>query len=272
MTLISELGVTAFGAQLRQWRQRRSRSQLALALEADISQRHLSFLESGRAMPSREMLLHLAERLEIPLRDRNVMLLAAGFAPAFRARTLEDPAMSAVREAVSMVLKAHEPFPALAIDAKWNLVLANAAVTPLLAGIEDPGLLEAPVNVLRLSLHPKGLAPRIANLPEWRRHLLHRLGQQIAATGDTDLDGLLDELQSYPGSAAIRSVLPGISPDPAGIFVPLRLASKDGLLSFFSTTTVFGTPLDVTMSELAIEAFFPADDETRLRITGSAVL
>lgn len=270
MTLISELGVTAFGAQLRQWRQRRGRSQLDLALEADISQRHLSFLESGRAMPSREMLLHLAERLEIPLRDRNVMLLAAGFAPAFRARTLEDPSMSVVREAVSMVLKAHEPFPALAIDAKWNLVLANAAVTPLLTGIEDPGLLEAPVNVLRLSLHPKGLAPRIANLPEWRRHLVHR--QQIAATGNTDLDDLLEELQSYPGSAAIRSVLPGTSPDPAGIFVPLRLASKDGLLSFFSTTTVFGTPLDVTMSELAIEAFFPADDETRLRIAGSAVL
>ncbi|CDN49545.1 helix-turn-helix domain-containing protein [Neorhizobium galegae] len=248
------------GDFLREWRRRRRMSQLDLALEADISQRHLSFIESGRAAPSRDMLLHLAERLEVPLRERNPMLLAAGFAPVFAERKLDDPALQPARRAIDMVLKGHEPFPALAIDRHWTLVAANAAVAPLLAGVADRSLIEGPVNVLRLSLHPQGLAPHIANLVEWRSHLLERLRQQIAATGDRVLRALLEELSGYPvpedtSKAAAKH-------DYAGIAVPMDLRTEAGLLSFISTTTVFGTPVDVTLSELAVESFFPANDET----------
>jgi transcriptional regulator with XRE-family HTH domain len=254
--------VVKAGDYLRSWRQRRRMSQLDFALEAEISQRHLSFLESGRSAPSREMLLHLAERLEVPLRERNVMLLAAGFAPVFAERALEDPAMAAAREAVELVLKGHEPFPALAVDRHWNLIAANAALGPLLAGVEEQSLLEAPVNVLRLSLHPKGLAPRIANLAEWRTHLLDRLRRQIAVTGDPILAELLQELSAFPvhdGLASIDATMPA---DHGGVFVPLKLVTDAGLLSLISTTTIFGTPRDITLSELALEAFFPANAET----------
>lgn len=209
------------------------------------------------------MLLNLAERLEVPLRDRNAMLLAAGYAPVYSEHGLEEPTMATARTAVEMVLKGHEPYPALAVDRHWNLVAANAALTPLLDGVADPALLTGPINVLRLSLHPKGLAPRIANLPEWRAHLLDRLRSQISATGDEALVALLEELAGFPcpdGDAAIGEPVHG---DTGGIFVPLKLVTDAGLLSFFSTTTVFGTPLDITLSELAIEAFFPADDDTR---------
>ncbi len=250
------------GHHLRAWRERRGMSQLDLALEADISQRHLSFLETGRSMPSRAMVLHLAERLDMPLRERNAVLLAAGYAPVYAERSLEDPAMAAAREAIGMILKGHEPYPALVVDRHWTLVSANAALAPLLVGVEDGALLQAPVNVLRLGLHPRGLAPRIANLPEWRLHLLDRLRRQIAATRDEALGGLLQELSAYPVG---DDTPPANAPAPTehgGVLVPLRLRTDAGLLSLLSTTTVFGTPRDVFLSELAIEAFFPADAET----------
>lgn len=246
------------GDFLREWRRRRHMSQLEFALEAEISQRHLSFIESGRSSPSRDMLLHLAERLGIPLRERNPILLAAGFAPAYRERPLGDPALEPARRAIDMVLKGHEPFPALAVDRHWTMVAANNALAPLLAGVSEASLLEPPVNVLRLSLHPDGVAPRIVNLFEWRNHLLDRLRQQIAATADPILRQLLDELSAYPAPPR-----PSSPPhDYAGIAVPLRIRTEAGVLSFLSTTTVFGTPVDVTLSEIAIEAFFPADADT----------
>lgn len=242
-------------------------SQLDLALDAEISQKHLSFVESGRSLPSRDMVLTLAERLDVPLRERNVLLLAAGYAPLFPERTLDDPAMQAARAAVEMVLKVHEPFPALAIDRRWTMVAANAAVAPLLAGVVDQSLLEPPVNVLRLSLHPGGLAAVIANLGEWRCHLLDRLRHQIGLTGDPALIRLLSELESFPVEADACAA----AQDYAGVATPLRLRTPAGILSFLSTTTVFGTPVDITLSELAVEAFFPADDATtRLLSLGAA--
>ena len=250
----------SLGDHLREWRQRRRLSQLEFALEADISQRHLSFIESGRSLPSREMLMHLAERLGVPLRERNPMLLAAGFAPVFPEHKLDDPALAPARRAIDLLLKGHEPFPALAIDRHWTLVAANAAVAPLLAGIADVSLTNPPVNVLRLSLHPDGLAPRIINLPEWRNHLLERLRQQITATGDPVLIKLLQELSAYPAPSVQKAS--SSDRDFAGIAVPLELRTDAGRLSFLSTTTIFGTPVDVTLSELAIESFFPADQQT----------
>jgi transcriptional regulator with XRE-family HTH domain len=250
------------GNLLRTWRQRRRLSQLALACDADISQRHLSFVESGRAAPSRDMVLHLAERLDIPLRERNMLLVAAGFAPVYRERALDDPALQVARKAVDLVLKGHEPYPALAVDRHWTLVAANAAVAPLLAGA-DAALLRPPVNALRLSLHPDGLAPRIANLAEWRAHVLARLSRQVEVSADTVLTALLAELRAYPAAGAGRARQASGTADAfAGVVVPFRLAAVFGMLSFFSTTTVFGTPLDVTLSELAIESFFPADAAT----------
>jgi transcriptional regulator with XRE-family HTH domain len=172
-------------------------SQLDLALEAEVSQKHLSFVESGRATPSREMVLHLAERLDVPRRERNVLLVAAGYAPMFRERTLDDNAMSAARDAIARVLTAHEPYPALAIDRHWNMIAANKATPALMGGVADASLLHPPVNVLRLSLHPRGLAPRIENYPEWRAHLLERLGRQIGATGDETLLELMREISDF---------------------------------------------------------------------------
>ena len=257
---MSSLSVRPLGDHLRTWRQRRRMSQLDLALEAEISQKHLSFVESGRSVPSREMVLNLAERLEVPLRERNLMLLSAGYAPVFPERSLDDPAMAPARTAIDMVLKGHEPFPALAIDRHWTLVAANAALPPLLAGITDRALLDPPVNVLRLSLHPGGLAPRIANLPEWRAHLLDRLRHQIEVTADPVLSRLISELMAYPAANETRQY--SQPDDYAGLVVPLQLRTGETLLSFLSTTTVFGTPIDVTLSELAVEAFFPADSAT----------
>lgn len=256
----------SFGTHLREWRQRRRLSQLDLALEAEISARHLSFVETGRAQPSREMVLRLAEHLDVPLRERNVLLTAAGFAPAFAQRSLDDPALKAARSAVELVLKGHEPFPALAIDRHWTLVTANAAVAPLLAGASET-LLKPPVNVLRLSLHPDGIAPRIANLAEWRAHLLERLRRQVETTADPVLVDLLRELKAYP---APRKSAPAPHTDFGGVVVPFRLVTDAGELSFFSTTTVFGTPVEVTLAELALEAFFPADAATAEIIRGMA--
>lgn len=249
------------GDLLREWRQRRRMSQLLLASEADISTRHLSFVESGRALPSREMLMHLAERLEVPLRARNALLIAAGYAPLFRERPLADPQLSAARDAVDMVLKGHEPYPALAIDRHWTIVAANRALAPLIADAQ-PALLAAPVNALRLSLHPDGIAPSIVNWHSWRTHLLARLQRQIEVCGDPVLAALHDELAAYPPPCGAGHAAPDEGTDLNQIAVPLRLNTKLGVLSFYSTTTVFGTPVDITLSELAIEAFFPADAQT----------
>jgi transcriptional regulator with XRE-family HTH domain len=251
--------VQPVGDLLREWRQRRRMSQLDLALEAEISTRHLSFVESGRAQPSREMVLNLAERLDVPLRERNVLLVAAGFAPVFRERALQDPALASARTAIDLVLKGHEPYPALAIDRHWSMVAANRVV-PHLVGDADASLLQPPINVLRLSLHPKGVAPRIANLAEWRAHLLERLRRQIDASADSVLVELLKELQGYPGGSSPRKSAPNA--EVGGVVVPLQLVTDAGTLSLFSTTTVFGTPIDVTLSELALECFYPADAAT----------
>ena len=261
---------STLGALLREWRQRRHLSQLALALKADISQRHLSFVESGRAQPSRDMVLHLAEQLAVPLRERNRLLLAAGYAPVFSERSLDDPALAAARRAVERVLQGHEPYPALAVDRHWTLVAANRAVTVLLAGV-DPSLLEPPVNVLRVSLHPRGLAPRIVNLSQWRAHLLERVQQQVDVSADPVLAELLAELRAYsPPAAHERATVLSAAHDGSGVFVPLQLATDDGVLSAISTTTVFGTPVDVTLAEIALECFFPADAETAERLRRAA--
>ena len=245
-----------FGEHLRHWRQHRRLSQQGLALEAEISTRHLSYVETGRAQPSREMVLRLAERLSVPLRERNALLVAAGFAPMYQARPLDHPDLAAARQAVELVLKGHEPSPALAVDRHWNLVAANAVVPLLLDGVA-PWLLEPPVNVLRLSLHPEGLGPRLANSAQWRAHLLHRLQQQIAATADSELQALHDEIAAYPFAEDKDSPL------PSPIAVPFELHTHLGTLSFISTITIFGTPVDVTLQELAVESFFPADAETQ---------
>lgn len=247
---------SAVGGLLREWRQRRRISQLDLALDAGVSARHLSFLETGRSRPSREMVVLLAEQLDIPLRERNALLLAAGYAPLYRERGLDDPDFAAIRAAVARILAGHEPFPAVAVDRHWHLVAQNAGVAPLLEGV-DPKLLAPPVNVLRLSLHPAGLAPRIANLGQWRAHLLERLGRQIAESGDPGLTSLRRELESFPhkGGEAAEGGL-------ASLAVPLQLRVQDRTLSFISTTMVFGAPRDIGLAELAIEAFLPADDAT----------
>ena len=253
--------ISPVGEMLRDWRQRRRLSQLDLALEAEVSARHLSFVETGRSRPSRALLLTLAERLAVPLRERNTLLVAGGFAPAYAERPLDDPALQAARRAMSLVLAGHEPYPALAVDRHWTMVEANRAVAPLLAGV-DAALLAPPVNVLRLSLHPQGLAPRIQNLAEWRAHLIDRLRRQVEQTADRTLADLLRELVAYPRPPGPPH--PGPAGDKAhgGVVVPLRLRTDAGILSFFSTTTVFGTPVDITLSELALEAFYPADDAT----------
>jgi transcriptional regulator with XRE-family HTH domain len=245
------------GTLLREWRQRRRLTQLDLALDADISPRHLSFVETGRAQPSREMLLHLSQELEIPLRERNTLLVAAGFAPMFRERKLDDAALARAREAIDLVLEAQKPFPAFALDRHWNIAASNRALQQLYEGV-DAALLAPPVNAMRLSLHPKGVAPRIENLAEWRAHLLARLRKQIGLTADPVLKELMQEVSGYPQPES-RAPEGGLE---QAVLVPLKIRTSLGVLSFMSTTTVFGTPVDVTLSELAIEMFFPADQAT----------
>jgi len=248
------------GEHLREWRQRRHLSQLDLAVDAEISARHLSFVETGRAAPSREMVLRLAERLDVPLRERNVLLVAAGFAPAFPQRSLDDPMLKSARQAIDLVLKAHEPNPALAYDRHWNLVTANRMVAPLLEGIPER-LLGQPFNILRLAFHPEALAPRTVNLAEWCGHLLERLHRQCEATADPELITLYNELRAFPLPARAAPL-----PPDNNVAIPLKLRHNGEVLSFISTTMVFGTPVDVTLSELALETFFPADDLTAARM------
>jgi transcriptional regulator with XRE-family HTH domain len=246
------------GELLRQWRERRRLSQLELSIQAEISTRHLSFVETGRSSPSRDMVLHLAEHLDLPLRERNHLLLAAGYAPVYGENPLDSPQLAAVRTAVRQLLTSHEPYPAAVVDRGWNLVDGNASLTLFTAGAA-PELLAPPANVLRMSLHPAGLAPRIVNLGEWRGHLLGRLHRQVSITADPVLTELYDELRGYPCDQPEPEVeLPG----PGDVIVPLRIRHEGRELAFFSTVATFGTPLDVTVAELVIESFFPANAET----------
>src|SRR4051794_21811040 len=252
------------GGLLREWRQRRRLSQLDLALEAGVSARHLSFLETGRSKPSREMVLHLAEELEVPLRDRNRLLLAAGYAPVYGERGYDSPELEPVRDAVGLVLAGHDPYPAAAVDREWELVAGNRGLQLLVQGAA-PELLAPPVNVMRLALHPGGVAPRIVNLGEWRAHLLARLRRQVALTGDAAVATLLEEVEAYPAPEPED----GHAPDE--LIAPLRLRTDDhGELRFYSTVTTFGTPIDITVAELAIEAFLPADAHTAEALRAAA--
>jgi len=246
------------GLLLRDWRQRRRRSQLDLASEAEVSTRHLSFVETGRSRPSRELVLHLAEHLDVPLRERNTLLVAAGYAPVFAERPIDSDEMAPVRAAIDRILAGHEPFPAIVVDHRWDLVSANQAALRVLTDGVDPSLLGGRQNALRISLHPDGMAPRIENLGEWSSHLLDRLRREVAVSADPALDQLLAELRSYPG--VVDGPLP--TDGPAPLFVPLRLRAGHATLSFLSTVATFGTARDVTTSELSIESFFPADDAT----------
>jgi transcriptional regulator with XRE-family HTH domain len=247
-------GPPAVGELLRDWRRRRRLSQLDLSIQADISARHLSFVETGRSRPTPEMILRLTEQLDVPLRERNTLLLAGGYAPAYPEHRLDAPELDSVRTALSQVLTAHEPNPAVVVNRWWELAAANAAVALLTSGCA-PWLLEPPVNVLRLSLHPDGMAPRIANLPQWRGHLLTQLRRRADVLGDQRLADLHDELAGYPGGAV--TAIPA-----AAVVLPLRYRSGDRELSFFSIHAVVGTASDVTVQELAIEAFYPADAAT----------
>jgi transcriptional regulator with XRE-family HTH domain len=250
------------GDLLRQWRQRRRLSQLDLAVEAGVSSRHLSFVETGRSRPTSDMILRLAEHLDVPLRDRNALLLAGGYAPAYPEHSLAEPELQAVRHALKRVLDGHQPYPAVLVNRWWELVDANAGIALFTRDV-SPELLQPPANVLRLSLHPDGMAPHIANLPEWRAHLLARVHHQAAAAGDPRLAELHDELAAYPGG---RSQPP---PARADVVVPLRYRADGRELSFLSITAMVGTPMDVTVSELAIESFYPADAPTAAALGGA---
>lgn len=253
------------GALLRDWRRRRRLSQLDLALDADVSARHLSFLETGRAKPSRDMVLRLADRLELPLREQNRLLLAAGFAPAYEERTIDAPEMAPARAALERLLAAHDPYPAIVVDRGWNVVAANDSLA-LFTDCVASELLQPPVNVLRVTLHPQGMAPRLTDYGEIRAHLLHRLRRHVELTGDPALAALHEELSAYPAPLGAAAPLPTplAHPDLAGeIALPLRFRHPEaGALSFISTVATFGTAIDVTLAELSIEAFFPADAET----------
>jgi transcriptional regulator with XRE-family HTH domain len=248
------------GELLREWRERRRLSQLDLSIQAEVSTRHLSFVETGRSKPTPEMILRLTEELEVPLRERNLMLLAGGYAPAYPEHAFDEPQLGAVRAALRQVLTGHEPYPAVVVNRWWELLDANSGIA-LLTGSVAPALLRSPVNVLRLSLHPQGLAHRIVNLGQWRHHLFERLRQQIHATGDGALASLLEELRSYPEpEGAHEARLEG---EMLGVLMPFRFRTSQGaVLNFISTTTIFGTPVDVTLQELALETFFPADEAT----------
>jgi transcriptional regulator with XRE-family HTH domain len=260
MVSVATSGTVSVGPLLRGWRQRRRLSQLDVSARAAISTRHLSFLETGRARPSREMVLHLAEELDVPLRERNTLLVAAGYAPVYRETPLEGDDMTAVRETLQQLLAGHEPNPALVVDRQWNLVLANRAVGLLLTGV-PAALLEPPVNVLRVSLHPAGLASRITNFEEWSGHLLGRLGREVTATGDPALAALYDELAAFPGVSGREPHVPH-GDGASRLMVTLRLKTPLGDLTFFSTVATFGTAVDITLAELSIETFFPADPAT----------
>jgi len=243
-----------FGTLMRQWRRRRHLSQLDLALAAGVSSRHVSFVETGRSTPSRAMVMRLAGALDVPLREQNRMLLAAGLAPLHGERGWDDPDMAAVRDGMDTVLKAYEPYPCLAVNRDWDVVAVNGGAAVLLEGVAAD-LLDHP-NALRISLHPEGLAPRIRNLGQWRHHVVGRLRREVAVSGSRILAELLAEVEAYPGGFDAAH-------DLGAVAVPLQLDGPDGtVLSFLATVTTFGTALDLTAAELSIEAFLPADEHT----------
>ena len=253
-TLADRAAAPPVGQLLRQWRERRRVSQLDLSIHAEISARHLSFVETGRSRPTAQMILRLSEQLEVPLRERNALLLAGGFAPLYPEHSLDEPELASVRVALRQILTGHEPYPALVVNRWWEMLDSNTAVALLTEGCA-PELLVPPVNVLRVSLHPDGMAPRIVNLPEWRAHILERLRRQAHTTHDPRLSELHAELRAYPGGVAERPALTDVA-------VPLRVRQGERELSFFSMTAVVGAPRDITVAEVAIESFYPADRQT----------
>ena len=260
-------GAPSAGALLREWRQRRNLSQLEVAMRSAVSARHLSFIETGRARPSREMVLHLAERLDVPLRERNHLLLAAGFAPVFGERSLDENEMAPVRAALERLLSAHEPYPAVVVDRHWNIVAENRGVAYVTRGVA-PELLAPPANALRIALHPDGMAPRISNLAPWSRYLLTRLRREIELTRDPELESLYQELVAYPGVGTAHG---RADPPPADdILLMHELRLEETTLTLFSTLTTFGTARDLTLAELTIEAFYPANSQTAEALTAAA--
>jgi transcriptional regulator with XRE-family HTH domain len=258
------------GAILREWRNRRRMSQLELALEAGISTRHLSFVETGRSQPGRDLLLSILGELDVPYREQNRLLLAAGHAPAYPEAPLEGAALEPVRRALDLVLSGHEPNPAVAMDRHWNLVKANRPMEALVAayGGIDESLLEPPVNILRAGLHPQGLAPTLVNLGRWKQHFLERLERQVAVSGDGELAKLLEEVRAYPVADDEQPVDPAAGYGPLGV---LKVRTPDGReLSFFGMFAIFDTPFEVTTSELALELMFPADAQTAESLQGLA--
>ncbi|MBO8187062.1 helix-turn-helix domain-containing protein [Streptomyces spirodelae] len=261
MTAVTEGPASAptIGMLLREWRERAGLSQLELALRADSSARHISFIETGRTAPSREMVLKLAATLDVPVRERNTLLLSAGYAPAFAATPLDDPALDQVRGALERMVAAYDPYPALVLDGCYTVVAANQGIAALLDGVA-PHLLEPPLNAMRITLHPEGLAPRIRNLAEWRGHLLDQMSRQLALHRSPALRALHDEVAAYP--------VPGGEPlaqsptDETRFALPMVIEQGGQILSFLSTIATFNTPLDVTVSELAVETFLPADPAT----------
>jgi transcriptional regulator with XRE-family HTH domain len=260
------------GPLLRNWREWRRISQLELALRAGSSARHISFVETGRSRPSEEMVLRLAEHLDVPVRERNALLLAAGYAPRYPSTPLDDPSMEALREGVERLIRCYEPYPALVVDATYDVVAANRGIAMLLDGVPDH-LLAPPLNAMRLTLHPEGLAPRIRNLRAWRGHLLHQMERQLALHRSPSLRALHDEVAAYPA--------PGRDPEPAGagdddteavtrFALPLRIEHDGRVLSFVSSLSTFNTPMDVTVAELAVETFLPADPATAKYLRGLA--
>lgn len=248
---------TSIGELLRQWRQRNRLSQMDLALLAGCSTRHVSFIETGRATPSRDMILRLADQLRVPLRERNNLLTVAGYAPIYPNRPLTSPAMAAAHEALVQVLRGHEPYPAIVLDTRWDLVMGNAAAELFFEDV-DADLLTPPVNMMRVGLHPRGFAARVANLDEVRAQLMSRLSRQVHASADPELTNLYRELQSYYPDDAPEAQ----APDMQEVALPIRVRHRGTELVFFNTITTFGTPIDITLDEVVIESYFPADDAT----------
>lgn len=257
----------AVGDLLRGWRVRRRRSQMDLSLDVGVSTRHLSYVETGRSKPSPELVLAIADRLDVPLRDRNRLLLAAGYAPRYSERPLDDPAMQNVLRSIQRMLDAHDPFPGVVVDRRWDVVLTNTAAASLTVGV--PAEVLAPtVNVFRLCLHPDGLAGRTLNLDDWAAYLLRQLRRAVELTGDAGMAALEDEIRSYPAAAGVGTRPEPSEDDEPPLLVPLRLLAGDEEMSLFTTLTTFGTPRDVTLDELAVELFFPADDRTEALLRG----
>lgn len=245
------------GALLRGWRERARLSQLELALRADSSARHISFIETGRSRPSPEMVLRLADQLDVPVRERNTLLITAGYAPRYAETSLADPALTAVREGLERMVAAYEPYPALVVDGTYQVLAANQGIAALLEGVAAH-LLEPPLNAMRITLHPDGLAPRIRNFREWRGHLLEQMDRQLALVRSAPLRDLYQEVEAYPLPPGGTETRGQTSP----FALPMVIEHGGRTLSFFSTIATFNTPMDVTVSELAVETFLPADPET----------